>query len=220
MTWADTLPKVEPHIGLVVMPISIDLINSGKWMDIAPASAMICHASEDGTPLIDEDGKVTIAFEGNVNGAVNLERFHEKCMCAAGRLSLHYPSIAYARVSPEDLMILAKYDMKSYSFIEIIDEEEMDLWSGDPASTYMPPPIDTPCSDPEALKAVFDLPMSFVTSGLTKIFKLQDGKVLVHSDELGTVLFRPTDDALKAVSYLQFATPDEMRKIFGVSEGH
>ena len=41
------------------------------------------------------DGSADIYFEGNLYGAEDLETYWGRLLCAAGRLSQHYPSVAH-----------------------------------------------------------------------------------------------------------------------------
>jgi len=166
--------------------------------DILPKSALLC-ASQDGSMIVDDDGLVHFAFEGNANGAVNLERFHERCQCAAGRLATRAPSSAYGHAQAEDLTPVASFDLLNYVFVEVIDAAAMELWAGEPVSSFLPPPgLNTPSDDASITAPLTQLPMRSLANGHAGIFlwMLMDGTILSKEGPSPLVAWRPGDDGL------------------------
>jgi hypothetical protein len=51
-------------------------------------------------------GKVEVYFEGNRYGAANLTTFEERVLCAAGRLTARYPTVAKAWCDLGDIEVV------------------------------------------------------------------------------------------------------------------
>lgn len=175
--------------GLVLVPTSPNALVqdlgpflTGRRMetDLLPASALVC-AAEDGKPIISDDGNIHFAFEGNANGASNLERFYERCRSAAGRLAHRSPSIAYGQANPAFLKPVARFDMLRFVFTEILDQKALEAWSGEEVESYLPPAdISTPTSDPEIVRPLCKLPMNYIAQGKKGVFAwgFMDGSIL------------------------------------------
>ncbi|MFZ3585525.1 hypothetical protein ACOI1H_25960, partial [Loktanella sp. DJP18] len=119
--------------------------------DLLAGSALVCHA-QNGTPILNDDGKIDFAFEGNANDAVNLRKFHERAQVAAGRLASHAPSIAYGSALPEDVHVVAGFDLLRFVFTTIHDAKKIGEWSGEAVETFLPPAeLVTPTEDPGAI---------------------------------------------------------------------
>jgi len=93
---------------------------------IAAKSAII------GKDAPNEDGSITIYFEGNVNRAANLNGFYERMVVAAGRLRDGERTVAMANVAPEDLRQVASFDPVRLTFTEIGDHALLEQWAGEP----------------------------------------------------------------------------------------
>ncbi len=175
---------------------------SGQQMlsDILPQSALICLATGT-SPLVEDDGTVFFAFEGNNNHASNLERYFEKCLCAAGRLAHRHPSIAYGRARAEDLTVVASYDLDRMVFSEILNAELLEAWSGETVDSFMPPRISTPCSDLDKIAPYLALPMRHVWSDYYKsaVWKMQDGSIIAKEDDDPITVYSIEDAELLAV---------------------
>src|ERR1035437_2667801 len=63
--------------------------------------------------LDEEDEHVTIYYEGNVYGAMNLKTFKERIACAAGRLATKYPTVAKMRAKREELVLVGQFDYET-----------------------------------------------------------------------------------------------------------
>lgn len=208
MAWISDFPRHDSKTASVLVPNSNAVVQdlgpflSGRSMltDILPGSALIC-VSDGNAPLVDDEGFVFFAFEGNNNGAVNLERFHEKCLCAAGRLAHRHPSIAYGRAHRTDLQVVARYDLERYVFDEILDQNLLEEWSGESIASFLPPPIATPCSDLEIITPLFDLPMRpvWMDHSTALLWKFENGAVFVKTPEAPVCVYSPQDDELKSI---------------------
>jgi len=191
---------------------------SGRQMitDILPGSALVCHAVNE-TPLIDDEGYVFFAFEGNANGAANLVTYYEKCLCGAGRLKTSYPSIAYGRARIEDLTVVASYDLDRLVFDQVLDREAMEVWSGENIQSFLPPKIETPCADLDLISPLLTLPMRSITTDLQKaaIWKLEDGTLVVKVRNEPICIYSHHDDKLHAIVATLELDPDLVISILG-----
>jgi len=57
-----------------------------------------------------EGQMIELYFEGNLYGAVNLDRFAQRVRQAAGRMEQSYPTIARMHVKPEDVIQVGWFD--------------------------------------------------------------------------------------------------------------
>jgi hypothetical protein len=80
----------------------------------------------------DADGYVTIYFEGNLNGASNLEFFYARMGIAAARARDSSQTVAVARVREDELHRVAAFDPVRKVFTEISDPAALEAWSGEP----------------------------------------------------------------------------------------
>lgn len=211
MTWPAKFDAPQQE-GLVLVPTSPDALIqdlgpflTGKKMetDLLPASALIC-AAEDGTPVTGEDGKIRFAFEGNANGAVNLERFFERCQTAASRLARRSPSIAYGEADAALLQPVARFDLLRFVFTGIIDKNALEAWSGESTDSYLPPAdLPTPASDKSTLQALCALPMNCIVHGEQGVYAwmLMDGTILTMEGQSQDSLtaWRPGDAGLREI---------------------
>lgn len=62
------------------------------------------------------DGQLLVYFEGNLYGAVNLQRFEDKMLQAAGRLVQKYPTVARCLMPVDQLMEVGTYDYPNQRF--------------------------------------------------------------------------------------------------------
>lgn len=196
--------------GLILVPSPNALVQdlgpflSGRMMitDVLPKSALVC-ASVDGKPVISENGQIRFAFEGNANQAANLERYYERCQCAAGRLASRSPSIAYGSAPSEDLKPVARIHLLSFVFTEILDQEALEEWSGEKIADFLPPSkIETPTQDPDILKQLCELPMKPLTEGARGVYawSLLDGTILtMEAPDKKLTAWRPGDAGLRSI---------------------
>lgn len=210
MTWPATFdPPTREALVLVPSPAAqvqdLGPFRSGRMFetDILPGSALVC-AARDGRPCVGEDGLVLFAFEGNAIGAVNLERYYERCLSAAGRLATRSPSIAYGRAHPENLTVVARFDLLRFVFTGVIDAAGLEAWSGEPVAGFLPPSdLQTPTDDPNVIASLCKLPMRSLMQGESGVFvwMLMDGTIL-SKDQGGAgalTVWRPGDPGLGAL---------------------
>ena len=184
--------------------------------DLLPGSALVAKAV-DGVPVIDEDGMVPFAFEGNANGAVNLQRFHERLSCAAGRLKHAIPSIAYGRAGLDHLEVVGDYDLGRDILVGLRDGHALDNWSGDPVATWVPPRIETPCSDMDILSPLFSLPMApiLVRDSRHLMWRFTTGEILVKQGHAPLRLCAPDDPYVETCLTAAGASPELRRRVLG-----
>jgi len=209
--------------GLILVPSENALVQdlgpflSGRMMltDILAGSALVCHA-DGGQPRLDADGMIHFAFEGNMNGAVNLERYHEKCSCAAGRLAHRHPSIAYGRARPEDLQAVAGYDLERFVFTEIFDRPALEAWAAESIDGFMPSRTSTPCSDMKIIEPMLSLPLSpiYLDRGSAGLWKLQNGYIVAKIGDGALCLYDSKDEEL--ISIVERLDIDERSKVMAI----
>lgn len=221
MTWPVSFSE-PTHEALVLVPSETALVQdlgpfrTGRGMetDILRGSALLC-AAENGRPVVGRDGKVLFSFEGNAIDAVNLHRFYERCIAAGGRLASRAPSIAYGSARPEELRPVARFDLARYVFVEILDEDALEAWSGEAVSGYLPPAsLRTPTVEKEDTAPLCNLPMRSLASGQAGIFVwlLMDGTIL-SKDKDGTgplIAWRPGDEGLSKMLTRAGVSPAEV----------
>lgn len=171
--------------------------------DILSGSALVCMAYGD-EPLVDDRGLVRFAFEGNANGAVNLCKFYEKCLAAAGRLSRQAPSIAYGIAPRAELMPVIGFDLLRNIFTRRIDEALLETWAGEKIDSFLPSSaIRTPTHDPEVVRELCTLPMRSIVQDHEGMFvwMLMDGTFLSKDVTRDTpvIAWRPGDAGLDAM---------------------
>lgn len=225
MGWTGPIDVKSDTVGIIFAPKEAAMIQDlgAFWTarelqtDLLPASAVI--ATEGGyEQAVRENSAVRFSFEGNAYDAVNLEYFHEKCACAAYRLLNGSPSISYGAAHHSDLIPLARFDLHRSVFIEIMNPDLLEEWSGEKIKDVMPPEIKTPCQDQEELKRVFSLPMSPVCLDLNDvhIWKLLDGSLLVHSGGGGPTLYNREDPELWGITDSLALDAETYRRIYGI----
>jgi hypothetical protein len=226
MAWPPAFVDESGPEALILVPTPKGVIQdlgpflSGRLMetDLAPRSALVCRADAEGRPIL-LDGKIPFAFEGNVNGAVNLERFFERCLSAAGRLKHRHPSIAYGAAAPEDLLPVARFDLDRMIFTEILDRDLLERWSGETAEAVMPAPVPTPCTEVASMRHLFDLPLSVIAMDpdATMAWKAPNGQVIVRQKNPdATVLWSVEDPGFRdGVARSLGLGATEWRSVFG-----
>jgi hypothetical protein len=84
------------------------------WVPIPGSRAE--HRIDRGSALVSdpdavaEDGRVLVYYEGNRYGAINLRRYVERAVCAAGRMRERYPTVAMGALPEEELMRVGVLD--------------------------------------------------------------------------------------------------------------
>jgi hypothetical protein len=153
----------------------------GFETDLLPHSAVLCRANHLWRPVLMGE-RVRFAFEGNANGAVNLVRFADRVVCAAGRLATRAPNIAYGSASLDQVRPLARYDLDRNVIVEVLDPEGLSAWAGEPAGEICPPRLPTPCDRIEEIRHLFPLvrdPIAQDPNGVLA-WTLMNGQVLVR----------------------------------------
>ena len=90
---------------------------------IAPGSAIVAKE-----PLSIEEGRVTVYYEGNLNGAENLRQFVERLNCAAGRCSERYPTVAMASLELSELVDVGRFDLATGQLINLDEPAALVAW--------------------------------------------------------------------------------------------
>lgn len=78
-------------------------VSRGVSMMIRPGSAMVGSQAGSG-----DDTRWLVDYEGNANGAVNLETFEERLQSAAGRHVQKYPTIARIAAAPDNVVAIGE----------------------------------------------------------------------------------------------------------------
>ena len=84
----------------------------------------------NGEPLGDELGSIDCYLESNRYGAINLETFADKAICAAGRLVERYPTVARSALPKGMLLEVGTVDSETYeAYIDPAKESLIARWS-------------------------------------------------------------------------------------------
>lgn len=227
MSWPVDFDASEGRGGLLValspeaMIQDLGAFRTGRHLetDLSPGSAVICRADPLWRPL-DRDGSVLLAFEGNEIGAVNLEGFVDRAICAAGRLVNRAPSIAYGQARPEQIRPLARYDLDRHVILEVLDPEGLSAWAGEPAERICPTRLEAPCSDPALIGHLFPLARTALLSDPNGalLWPLMNGQVLLRERPGEPVTLNDPEDP-QFVRILRGLNPDErtIRGLYGRS---
>lgn len=99
---------------------------------IAPGSGVVTGGDREGTPL----GHMRVWFEGNLNGAVNLQRWADRVHNAADRMLTNYPTTAVLEASGDHFRALGFYDPESGTFDWQVPHwrEALSEWLGHPVT--------------------------------------------------------------------------------------
>lgn len=91
----------------------------------ASATAPIARIVARGFAIVGKAGsteQVTVDYEGNINGAVNIKTFADRARHAAGRQSVLYPTIARRTVHRSELCQVGWFD--EHADITLLDDAE------------------------------------------------------------------------------------------------
>jgi hypothetical protein len=79
-------------------------VNSNPYLIILPKTKLAALNFKKGSAIVadKEDNHYILHYEGNVHGAVNLETFAGKLVCAAGRKATNYPTLAMLAVTEDE----------------------------------------------------------------------------------------------------------------------
>lgn len=91
---------------------------------IAPGSAIV----GEGDVVL---GRMTLDYEGNLFGAVNMRRYVERCVVAWERHADNAPTLARAYLPEWSVIMVAVFDTDSRSvLVKPIDYEKLAAWLG------------------------------------------------------------------------------------------
>lgn len=113
------MPQFKETLFDVYVPV--DARRSG----IDPASAIVVGVSQRGKPTL------LAYFEGNRFGARSMRQFAQRCVHAAGRAAVNYPTIAKSMLPADELVRVASFDLERAFITEITDPERLQAWLGD-----------------------------------------------------------------------------------------
>lgn len=180
---------------------------------IKPGSAIICRCDGDGNPSIDDLGRVTAWYEGNIYNAVNLTAFIERVRCAAGRMTTNYPTVALLSVPAQDITVLAEFDLEREIVTRIVRQAELNDLAGEDTSLLLAGPVSNgPITDPSAIGAAVSRAGSRLVGRSPLAWQAANGHVVLQIDGR-TVVFHPEDPALRGVLH-QHPEPVQ-RKLLG-----
>lgn len=200
----------------IVMPDSLIVqLDGNPGQYIAPGSAIICQAGADGLPFV-RNGNVTVWYEGNTNGAVNLTHFIERARCAAGRMMHAYPTVAMMHVHPSELRVLADFDPVRGIVTGIMDFGNLSRQAGEDVSRLLPP--ETPpggTDDGAEIGKAAALPAGRMLQVQPYVWQVSDGRIIIGPGDGEMRMYGPDDPVLMSAA----DTLDEVtqRIISGVS---
>lgn len=178
----------------------VELARDRMTGPILPGSAIVCWQGDDGGPRVGAHGLVDIWYEGNAHGVENLGTYHEKIVCAAGRMAVNYPTIAKGAVDPAALTVLAAFDLRRNFVVRIIDEPG---WrSMQELGKELRPAPPAPAADITAFDEIYRemekvgyRPPPLVTNPakLPHAYQLRDGRIMFMPSREDVRLFWPND---------------------------
>jgi len=110
------------------MAILVLVAEPGTGID--PGSGIVAGVLDANTP----PGHFRVWFEGNRNGAVNLQRWADRVHCAADRMVTSYPTIAVRDIDSLYFKALGTYDITTGLFTWGVPHwrESLSAWLGRP----------------------------------------------------------------------------------------
>jgi len=111
---------------------------------IDPGSAVVSDGAE-------ENGRIMVWFEGNRHRAVNLTRFHDRTVCAAGRMSARYLTVARASFPRDEFEEAASFSIARLAFTGIASPVALERWAGESLEDIAGKTIEPGIHGPEAL---------------------------------------------------------------------
>lgn len=171
-------------------------LNEDICRELAPGSAILCEAGEDGLPVVRNDA-VEIWFEGNVHDAVNLTHFIERARCAAGRMMLDYPTTARMHVHPLKFRVLAEFDLIRGIVTSIVDAQGLASQAGAESAMLLPP--ETPAGGTDNSNAVAEaanLPGGRLLRVDPYVWQVCDGRIIIGPGDGAMRMYGPDDPRL------------------------
>lgn len=227
MAWPVEFDEDRSPDAVILVPSAAARVQDLGWFlsgrlletDIVEHSAMVARSDAEGRPLVTE-GRVRFAFEGNIYNAVNLNRFAERCQCAAGRLRGRYPSISYGSARVEELTPVARMDLDRMVITEVIDKERLEAWAGEPVESICPARVATPCTDPAIYRPILEGLVSPMMASLETgyLARTINGQIFYQKDfEAPLTLWSPEDREFREMIG-KIGLPDvDLIRIFGQS---
>lgn len=160
-------------------PFRRDLLGETK---ILPYSAVVCLLDDEGR-LQQRDGMLRVAFEGNAgDSACNLMSFHERMVCAAGRLVTNYGSIAYGLMHPDHVQIAAKLDLDRMILEEIYEPRLLSHWAGEPIEEIFPTPAPDGSNQKEDLDRLLKRGLGDTLHCPPMVFQFRNGQIYAQGE--------------------------------------
>lgn len=185
--------------------------------DLLPGSAVICRADYMWRPIAGQ-GVVHFAFEGNANNAVNLKRYADRAVCAAGRLAQRAPSIAYGTARLSHVLPLARYDLDRHAILEVLDPQALSAQAGEAAHLICPDRIATPCAEIDRIRHLFELTRDSFSQDPNGVlgWTLMNGQVLVReAPGLPITLWSVEDPGFVSIARGLDLSESWVRRLFG-----
>lgn len=99
----------------------------GTDLGIDPRSAIVASVTQRGQP------RLLVHFEGNRFGAENLRRYEERCLHAADRAAVAYPTIAKENLPIGELVRVGQFDLRARRVVAIERPDALAAWlAGEP----------------------------------------------------------------------------------------
>lgn len=92
----------------MILPVYIPKEKADFGCHIAPSSGIVGKPI-DGTDLI------KVYFEGNINGACNLNTYLDRLTVASGRCAQNAPTVAFSVMEENELIVVGEMDTDDYS---------------------------------------------------------------------------------------------------------
>lgn len=81
-----------------------------------------------GSAIVAKPNSNIFYYEGNRHKAENLVTYEQRIVCAAGRLTARYPTIAFGQFNPADLTKIGTYDAFTGWVLSVLDFQKLHEW--------------------------------------------------------------------------------------------
>ena len=188
---------IDPRHALIVS------VGAPGAAGIVTGSAIIAPCNGNRELIPDENGRITVWYEGNTNGAVNLHGFIERVRCASGRMSEKYPTSAIRTVSANDLTVLAEFDQERGIIVKIREPAALDLQAGEDAGKlFARQNTSITISDKTVIMASANAKGGRLISQTPFAFQCADGHVVVRRGDKNLMLHPASQDLDNDISDL------------------
>lgn len=193
----------DRHAALVVPISSAIIMDCESWM--LPGAAVLARIGPDGSYLTEEDGKVPVWFQDNINDAMNARLFNERVRGARKRMVTDDQDWS-GRIGPSHLIRVGTVDLDRNVISDVLRPKVLEAWAGAALDSFYPLQMRSG-ANPENVRYLLDRP----------------GEMLhlppqVWQSANGQIVFQERKDALpEIIDHDQAGFPERMRAM-GVTD--